>query len=408
MLYNQELINLGTPNPDVLSRVNTIVSSIKEDFKKETDFDALKIAYKTDDLKDIIEFGDFIKNNFRHTVVMGIGGSSLGAKTLIALKNNPNITILESIDYETVKDTFDNLDLQNTAFLTVSKSGKTIECISQTLLILKIVEEKLGKDAIKKHFFFLTEDKESPLTNLAKEFDIKTFPHDKKIGGRFSYLSNVGLIPAHIAGLNIAEIRNGAKDTLEYVFNNSDNFISQICALQYEFYNNNICESVVMPYVDKLKFLTEWYRQIWAESLGKNGYGVTPINAMGTVDQHSQLQLYIDGPKNKFYTFILREKSEKSLKITKSYNDGFNYLLGMSLDDISEIEFDTTIEILEKRGLPVRVITFKDINERSLSQLLMQYMLETIIVGRLNNINPFGQPGVEERKILAKERFVNR
>ena len=102
------------------------------------------------------------------------------------------------------------------------------------------------------------------------------------------------------------------------------------------------------------------------------------------------------------------EKSEKSLKITKSYNDGFNYLLGMSLDDISEIESDTTIEILEKRGLPVRVITFKDINERSLSQLLMQYMLETIIVGRLNDINPFGQPGVEERKILAKERFANR
>lgn len=407
MLYEQKLINIGNPNNDIINRITEIVSSIKNDFRKETDFDALKIAYKKDDLKDITEFGDFIKNNFKHTVIMGIGGSSLGAKTLISLNKNPNLTILESIDYETVSNVFENLDLENTAFLTISKSGKTIECISQTLIILKIVEDKFGKNAIKKHFFFLTEDKESPLTNLAEEFGIKVFPHDKKIGGRFSYLSNVGLIPAYIVGLDIFEIRAGAVDTLEYVFDNENNFISKICAMQYELYSNGISENVVMPYIDKLKYLTEWYRQIWAESLGKNGFGITPIDAMGTVDQHSQLQLYIDGPKNKFYTFILREKSDKSLKIIKSYNEGFNYLLNMSLDDISKIESDTTIEILQNKGLPIRVITFKELNERSLSQLLMQYMLETIIIGKLNNINPFGQPGVEERKILAKKRFGN-
>lgn len=403
ILYTQNLFNINTNNN--LYKVNNIVEDIKNSFKEETDFDAFKIAYQEDDLADIVNLGDFIKNNFKHTVIMGIGGSSLGAKTLTSLKNNPALTILESIDYETVENTFNDLDLKNTAFITISKSGKTIECISQTLLILKIVENKLGINAIKKQFFFLTEDKDSPLTQLSSEFGIKVIPHHKKIGGRFSYLSNVGLIPAQIAGLNIKEIREGAVDVLDFVFNNQNNFISNICFAQSELYKNGICESVVMPYIDKLKYLTEWYRQIFAESLGKDEYGITPVDAMGTVDQHSQLQLYIDGPKNKFYTFILREKSEKSLKITKSYNKGFDYLLNMSLDDITEIESSTTIEILKQRNVPIRVITFSDLNERSLSQLMMQYMLETVIVGKLNNINPFGQPGVEERKILAKKIF---
>ena len=146
--------------------------------------------------------------------------------------------------------------------------------------VLKIFEDKLGKESIGKHFFFLTEDKDSPLTQLAKEFNIKTLEHHKTIGGRFSYLSNVGLIPACIAGLDIKAIRDGAKDTLEYLFNNEDNFITDICAKQSELYKNGVVANVVMPYIDRLEKLTEWYRQLWAESIGKNGFGIIPINAI--------------------------------------------------------------------------------------------------------------------------------
>jgi glucose-6-phosphate isomerase len=403
LLYTQKTFNLKLKDASLLVKAKNIVGEIQNDLKKGGDYDALNIAYQEDDLQEIIDFSNFINQNFKKILIMGIGGSSLGAKTLLSLKHQDKVEILENIDSDSVKYIFDNLDLKNTAFLTVSKSGKTIECISQTLILLKMVEDKIGKDALGRNFFFLTENKDSPLTQLSKEFNIKVLEHHKTIGGRFSYLSNVGLIPACIAGLNIKDIRQGAVDVLNYIFNNNDNFIVDICSKQSELYQNGIVGSVVMPYIDRLKKLTEWYRQLWAESLGKNGFGVIPIDAIGTIDQHSQLQLYMDGPKNLFFSFITKEKDKDALRIGKTYHKDFDYLLNKSLDEIINVEAESTIEVLNKRNLPIRIIEIKDLNERCLSQLLMQYMLETIIVGKLNNINPFGQPSVEERKILARE-----
>lgn len=401
--YTQKTLNINLQDKTILNKTKQAISEIKEDLKKTGDYDALSIAYKDDDLQEIIDFSKFLNNNFKKVLVLGIGGSSLGAKTLLALKHQDKVEILENIDADSVKFVFDNLDLENTAILTVSKSGKTIECISQTLILLKIFEDKLGKESIGKHFFFLTEDKDSPLTQLAKEFNIKTLEHHKTIGGRFSYLSNVGLIPACIAGLDIKAIRDGAKDTLEYLFNNEDNFITDICAKQSELYKNGVVANVVMPYIDRLEKLTEWYRQLWAESIGKNGFGIIPINAIGTIDQHSQLQLYMEGPRNLFFTFITKKNDKNALKIEKTYNKEFDYLKNKTLDEIMSIEAESTIEVLNRRNLPIRVIEIQELNERCLSQLLMQYMLETIIVSKINGINPFGQPAVEERKILARE-----
>lgn len=401
--YTQKTLNINLQDKTILNKAKQAILEIKEDLKKTGDYDALSIAYKDDDLQEIIDFSKFLNNNFKKVLVLGIGGSSLGAKTLLALKHQDKVEILENIDADSVKFVFDNLDLENTAILTVSKSGKTIECISQTLILLKIFEDKLGKESIGKHFFFLTEDKDSPLTQLAKEFNIKTLEHHKTIGGRFSYLSNVGLIPACIAGLDIKAIRDGAKDTLEYLFNNEDNFIADICAKQSELYKNGVVANVVMPYIDRLEKLTEWYRQLWAESIGKNGFGIIPINAIGTIDQHSQLQLYMEGPRNLFFTFITKKNDKNALKIEKTYNKEFDYLKNKTLDEIMSIEAESTIEVLNRRNLPIRVIEIQELNERCLSQLLMQYMLETIIVSKINGINPFGQPAVEERKILARE-----
>lgn len=401
--YTQKTLNINLQDKTILNKTKQAILEIKEDLKKTGDYDALSIAYKVDDLQEIIDLSKFLNDNFKKVLVLGIGGSSLGAKTLLALKHQDKVEILENIDADSVKFVFDNLDLENTAILTVSKSGKTIECISQTLILLKIFEDKLGKESIGKHFFFLTEDKDSPLTQLAKEFNIKTLEHHKTIGGRFSYLSNVGLIPACIAGLDIKAIRDGAKDTLEYLFNNEDNFIADICAKQSELYKNGVVANVVMPYIDRLEKLTEWYRQLWAESIGKNGFGIIPINAIGTIDQHSQLQLYMEGPRNLFFTFITKKNDKNALKIEKTYNKEFDYLKNKTLDEIMSIEAESTIEVLNRRNLPIRVIEIQELNERCLSQLLMQYMLETIIVSKINGINPFGQPAVEERKILARE-----
>ena len=402
LLYNQKILNLNQNN-SFSEKTKKSISFIKENLNKAGDYDALNIAYKTNDLKEIKDFSEFINNNFQKIFILGIGGSSLGAKTLLSLKFQDKVEILENIDSFSLKHIFDNIDLKNTAFLTISKSGKTIECISQTLILMKIVEDKLGKEYIGKNFFFLTENKDSPLTQLSKEFNIKTLEHHKTIGGRFSYLSNVGLIPACIGGLNIEEIRAGAVDVLKYVLENDDNFIADICTKQSQLYQDGVIASVVMPYIERLEKLTEWYRQLWAESLGKNGYGILPINAIGTIDQHSQLQLYMDGPKNLFFTFIKKNYDENLLKIEKTYHKDFDYLKNMSLDKIMNIEAESTIEVLNKRNLSIRVFEINNLNERCLSQIMMQYMIETIIVGLNNGVNPFGQPAVEERKILARE-----
>ena len=213
LLYNQELKNIEPAKAETAKKVQSAIEWIKSELHGDSDMKCVGIAYEKDDLKEIKDFASFIRNNFKHTVVMGIGGSSLGAMTLLSVAKENNVTVLESIDSNTVEKLFNSLDLANTAFLTVSKSGKTIECISQTLIVMKMVEDKLGRDAIGKHFFFLTENKESPITNLAKEFNIKTFEHHKTVGGRFSYLSNTGLIPACIGGLDIEAIRQ----PLEYI-----------------------------------------------------------------------------------------------------------------------------------------------------------------------------------------------
>lgn len=407
LLYEQKTLNCDLDDKNTLYRTESIMENIKNKLYRDTNYEAINIAYREDDLDEIIEFSEYIKNNFQHLVVVGIGGSSLGAKTFIALKPDSNVTFLENIDSDSCEFLFNKIDYKNTAFLVISKSGETIECISNTLLLIKIVQENLGKSAIREHFFFLTEEKENnPLLELAKNFEIKTINHNKNIGGRFSYLSNVGLIPACVAGFDIKKIRSAAAEILDYFSHEKENFILNICAKQCELYNNGIKASVLMPYKEKLKNLSEWYRQLWAESLGKNGFGVIPINALGTTDQHSQLQLYMDGARIFFYTFITSKNRNSNLKITSDFSGKLYHLNNKTLDKIMAIEAKSTIEVLNRRNLPIRIFEMQEINEASLSQLMTQYILETIVVAEMQDINPFGQPAVEERKKLAREMML--
>lgn len=408
LLYEQKTLNCDLDDKNnTLYRIESILKTIKNELYRDTNYEAINISHQENDLDEIVKFSEYIKNNFQYLVVIGIGGSSLGAKTFISLKPDSNVVFLENIDSDSCEFLFKKIDYKNTAFLTISKSGETIECISNTLLLIKIVQEKLNKSAIKEHFFFLTEEKENNLLiELAKIFEIKTINHNKNIGGRFSYLSNVGLIPICVAGFDIKKIRSAAEVVLDYFFQEKDNFILNICAKQYELYNNGIKSSVVMPYTEKLKNLSEWYRQLWAESLGKNSFGVIPVNAIGTTDQHSQLQMYMDGARIFFYTFITSNNRNNNLKITSDFSKKFSYLNNKTLDEIMTIEAKSTIEVLNRRNLPIRIFEMHEISEASLSQLMMQYILETLVVAKMQNINPFGQPAVEERKKLAREMIL--
>ena len=340
---------------------------------------------------------------FPQVLLLGVGGSSLGAKTICALNNNCNIEFLESIDPQTIANIFKKIDLEKCFFMVVSKSGETVETICQTLILIdKLRLINFSPENFSNRFLFITSSKESSLSKIALEINAEIIAHPNDIGGRYSVFSIVGILPAMIANLDVKKFRLGALTAIDDFVNNQQ--ISDACGI--ELYKRGFCNNVFMPYIDILKNFTDWYRQLLAESLGKNSYGATPINSMGTVDQHSQLQLYLEGRNDKFFTFI----SAKKYPIDFAINDLKNSktLFGnKNLSQILEIEKNTTIEVLRQKKLPIRNIEFFKTDEETLGALMMQMFLEIILIAYANNINPFDQPAVELRKDLAKQILAN-
>ncbi len=414
--YNQIIKNLPAIDSsevrpylqDIGKAKNEIVSELKND-----QIAPLNIALQVSDLAEIQNLAAKINQQFEKVVVLGVGGSSLGGKTLTVIaknsaqENNGKIIFMESIDSCSIAYNLKNVNLQKTCFLVVSKSGETIETICQTLILI----EKFRQENIQnfsQNFIFITQNHQNSIAKIALEIGSEIYSHPQNIGGRFSYLSIVGLLPAAICGLDIFKIRNGAKQILENFINQeiADNDVAKISAYQLYLLNGGFHNNVIMPYIDCLKNFTDWYRQLWAESLGKNGFGSTPITSMGTVDQHSQLQLYLDGPRDKFFTFITNQNPDNNFVVIDLPNCP-TLFGGKSLNEIVRVEQESTIEVLNKQKLPIRVLQLENLDEETLSGLMMQMFLETIIIAKAKNINPFDQPAVELRKDLAKEYLRN-
>jgi glucose-6-phosphate isomerase len=360
---------------------------------------AIDAAFAKDDLKQFEKFAEKI-SPYKKILVLGVGGSSLGGKTLSALKPQNKLEFLESIDPSTVKNCLRKIDLKNTFFLVISKSGETIETICQTL----IINDELQKQKIKNfagQFLFITESQNNSLAKIAKKIGAEIIEHSNKIGGRFSCFSIVGLLPALLAGVDVGKIRLGAEKTVKEFLNDGKKVIDS-CTIQLCLFECGFVNSVVMPYIDSLKNFTDWYRQLWAESLGKNNFGSVPINSMGTIDQHSQLQLYLDGPKDKFFTF-LTQKNHSNDFLIKDLKGCETLFGGKKLSSIVAVEQETTIEVLNRKKLPIRIFAMEKLNEEVLGGLMMQMFLETILIAYVKKINPFDQPAVELRKDLAKQ-----
>ncbi len=404
------------------SHNHPLVSSKKEDVLKKIQEKLAQNEYAFFDilgddklLSEIEHRVVDLKKAFKNFVVLGTGGSSLGAKTLCDLKANPfanqdhNVHFLNNVDSHTIEQLLSSLDLSDTCFMAVSKSGSTAETLCQTLCIMKYLEAR-SMD-VKKHFVILTEDKDSPLTQLAETYAITPINHHKSIGGRFSVFSNVGLLPAALMGVDIRKLHGAAKGYLE-TFANADTshaaFEGALAAAQGMEAGKSI--SVIMPYVDRLSSFAQWYAQLWAESLGKSGKGSTPVAALGTVDQHSQLQLYNDGPDDKLYTFLVEDSSAKGL-VPNGYvytDENLSYLEDQTIGDLLLAEAKATIDSLKNVGRPVRMISFEALNEGVLGQLLAHFMLETIIAAELLELDAFDQPGVEQSKILTRQYLAQK
>ncbi|MES2961028.1 MAG: glucose-6-phosphate isomerase [Pseudomonadota bacterium] len=398
-LYSQSFKNISAAKN--LKKFETACKKPTEVLRSEIKASKLASIDVIFDKNDLQQFTKFSKqiSSYKKILVLGVGGSSLGGKTLSALKFQNKLEFLESIDSTTVKNCLTKIDLRNTFFLVISKSGETIETICQTLIILdEIKKAKIQNFA--SQFLFITESETNSLAKIAKKIGAEITSHSNKIGGRYSCFSIVGLLPALLAGLDAKKIRTGAKKVLEDFLNHNE--ISNSCAIQLDLYEQGFTNNVIMPYIDNLKNFTDWYRQLWAESLGKNNFGSVPINSMGTIDQHSQLQLYLEGPKDKFFTFLTEKNSPHNFAIKDLPGCG-TLFGGKKLSDIVKVEQETTIEVLNRKKLPIRIFEIENLDEEVLGGLMMQMFLETILIAYVKEINPFDQPAVELRKELAKK-----
>jgi len=381
------------------------IQTLNNDIKKIcNELPALNIVKDVSLLDYTIQQTEKFKRNNRNFVVFGTGGSNLGARALIntLTKQPKNILFFDNIDPLFFQNEIINLDLNTTGFIIISKSGTTPETLSQFGSIINIAREKNNLDMLFKNCLVVTEFKDSPLFNIAKKNNCTLLEHKKDIGGRYSIFSNVGMIPAILAGLDAKKVHLGASKVIE----NSDFLDTFKFAQIFKFCSsNNYFSNVMMTYSDGLTYFGKWYLQLWAESIGKKDRGITALHAVGTTDQHSQLQLYLDGPKDKYFTFIKSNHYKKGLKIDTEImkEESVNYLINKTMGDLMHAEQDATIDTFKLNNFKFREILLSEINEEAMGGLMANSIMETIAACIYFEVDPFDQPAVEQGKALTKK-----
>jgi len=381
----------------------------------------LGLPATTDDLDALKPVVERFRRDFDHVVILGTGGSSLGGQTVCQLADRgfgpqpgaPKLHFLDNIDPDTFDTLFRAVDLARTGFIVISKSGGTAETISQFMVCLDAVIGRVGEAAVSHHFIAITEPGDNSLRRLSQEWNLAILDHDPGIGGRFSVLSLVGMLPTMISGLDAHALRAGAAEVLDNALNATDPAQCPPAvgaALGIALLNEQgAANTVIMPYVDRLASFGAWYQQLWAESLGKDGKGTTPIRALGTTDQHSQLQLYLDGPRDKMFTLIFMDLAGTGGAIGRgAKNDpSLAYLKGHTMGDLMDVEQRATAKTLAANGCPTRIFSLSRLDEKVMGALLMHFMLETMIAAHLLGVNAFDQPAVEQGKVLARDYLAH-
>jgi len=383
-------------------------------------------------IREILAYVDVVGQDFDTVVVLGIGGSALGTTTLqnallpafwnelddAGRKGFPRLYVLDNIDPTTFGAFLERIDLRRTLFNVVSKSGTTAETMAQFLIVRDRLARAFGDDAFKRHLVFTTDPEAGILRRLAREEGITAFPIPPRVGGRFSVLSPVGLLPAALVGIDIRALLDGARamvercDTPELGANPAGLFAT----LQH------IADTalaapihVMMAYTDRLYAAADWFRQLWAESLGKRRdrtgaevfRGPTPVKALGATDQHSQVQLYMEGPFDKTVTFLAVREFPTDLPIPHAYPgvEALAYLGGHSLAELLQAERAATAQALASQGRMNMTIELPGLSAHTLGQLLMMLQIATVYAGELYGIDPLDQPGVELGKQLTYARM---
>ncbi len=356
----------------------------------------------------------------RDFIHVGIGGSALGPIALHRALNHPYYNLLadspgpkihfaENTDPESLSATLDVIDLANTRVNVVTKSGSTAETMANFLVVRGALVEALGESGYGERVVFTTDPEEGYLVQIAEREGIEILPIPPDVGGRFSVLTPVGLFPAAVTGLDVDALLKGAAQCVDEVTERgADHPAVEGAALHYVMdtvKGRNV--RVMMPYADSLDRLAAWFVQLWAESLGKEGKGSTPHAAVGTTDQHSQVQLYMEGPQDKVIEVIEVENHPRDLPIPKAYEDleGVGYLGGHTMAELLNVECDATQRALREAGRPNCAIKLGRIDEEHLGYLMQALEVQTAIAGSLYGVNAFDQPGVEAGKQITYSRM---
>lgn len=369
-------------------------------------------------VKDIISYSETAKTEFDDFVVLGVGGSALGAKTIFNTlcpltynylskeqRKGPRVFIIDNIDPIEIDEILNFVNLKKTLVNVVSKSGTTTESMAQFLTFYDRIKKEVGEKEVDKHFVFTTDKENGVLCRIALEKDIKTFPINAGVGGRFSVLSPVGLLPACMMGVNIVELLNGAREMqMECESCAEQNPAYKKAITEYALNKKGVNMVVTMPYSSKLKEYSYWYAQLLGESIGKEldrdgnkkNYGLTPVSALGATDQHSQLQLYMEGPEDKLLVFIkVREFAKKVMCESNPFGSDLEHLKGVEFGNLINAERQSTLCGLAHNGMPFIELSIESINASCLGQLFMLSMYEIAFLGELYNVDAYNQPGVE-------------
>ncbi len=364
----------------------------------------------------------YAKNKDIKTFVhVGIGGSSLGPEMLVSAlgKSDVRFEFINNIDPERILDQLVGINPADTLFYFVSKSGGTAEMTAAMALIINWLEEKgLTQNEWKKKFIFATDPKKSILLDLANDLGIPTLDIPSDIGGRFSVLTPVGLLPALYANIDIYQLLAGAKKGAANCLNEDvkNNELLNTCSQLFDLKNFDITQTVFMPYSSKLRDFCFWFVQLWAESLGKKlntkgeevFTGLTPIPGYGATDQHSQMQLFMEGPMDKCLLLLEIEKFSCDFSLNSKLDyPSFNKLSKHNLSDLMKAELYGTIKALKESGIPHIHFKISENNAEAMGELIIFFESLTALMGHYLDVNPFDQPGVELGKVYAYEKLAN-
>jgi glucose-6-phosphate isomerase len=383
------------------------------------------LPYERTVVEQIRSFADGLGQAFDNVVILGIGGSALGT---IALQQAllrphwneldgeqrdyfPRLFVLDNVDPTTIGPLLDRLDPRRTLFNVVSKSGSTAETMAQFMIVRERLRQALDDDGYRGHLIFTTDPAKGVLRRIAETEGIATLPVPAAVGGRFSVLSAVGLLPAALVGIDIEALLAGAAAMDERCRSAelADNPAAMFAALQHLADTDQRAPiHVMMAYTDRLYSMADWFRQMWAESLGKKSVreghvGPTPVKALGATDQHSQVQLYMEGPFDKTVTFLTARSAGVDVAIPRIYEDvdELGYLGGRTLGELLDAERQATSAALAAAGRMNMTIELPRVDEHSLGQLFMLLQIATVYAGALYEVDPLDQPGVELGKQLT-------